>query len=291
MNNSEGFKNVLIVGLGLIGGSIAKRLKEISYSGDVYGLDRDLEILQSAYSDSLIKNDSINSLEGLEDILILFCTPVLSFNEALESVISLQPSEKAVFTDTLSTKTQILELLISESESIKNRFVLSHPIAGSERSGLENSKESLFVDRITVISPHETNENHHIDRVSEFWRELGSSIKILSCKDHDSIFAKTSHLPHVISYALMQSLFGKLHEKTFEFSGGSLEDYTRIASSDPIMWKDIFISNNENILKSIEDFELSLKELKDLIKQQDEEAILKFLQDTKTLRDNSLENY
>ena len=291
MNNSEGFKNVLIVGLGLIGGSIAKRLKEISYSGDVYGLDRDLAILQSAYSDSLIKNDSINSLEGLEDILILFCTPVLSFNEALESVISLQPSEKAVFTDTLSTKTQILELLISESESIKNRFVLSHPIAGSERSGLENSKESLFVDRITVISPHETNENLHIDRVSDFWRELGSSIKILSCKEHDSIFAKTSHLPHVISYALMQSLFGKLHEKTFEFSGGSLEDYTRIASSDPIMWKDIFISNNENILKSIEDFELSLKELKDLIKQQDEEAILKFLQDTKTLRDNSLENY
>ena len=291
MNNTGGFKNVLIVGLGLIGGSIAKRLKEISYPGDVYGLDRDLEILQSAYSDSLIKNDSINSLEGLEDILILFCTPVLSFNEALESVISLQPSEKAVFTDTLSTKTQILELLISESESIKNRFVLSHPIAGSERSGLENSKESLFVDRITVISPHETNENHHIDRVSDFWRELGSSIKILSCKEHDSIFAKTSHLPHVISYALMQSLFGKLHEKTFEFSGGSLEDYTRIASSDPIMWKDIFISNNENILKSIEDFELSLKELKDLIKQQDEEAILKFLQDTKTLRDNSLENY
>ena len=291
MNNSEGFKNVLIVGLGLIGGSIAKRLKEISYSGDVYGLDRDLAILQSAYSDSLIKNDSINSLEGLEDILILFCTPVLSFNEALESVISLQPSEKAVFTDTLSTKTQILELLITESESIKNRFVLSHPIAGSERSGLENSKESLFVDRITVISPHETNENHHIDRVSDFWRELGSSIKILSCKEHDAIFAKTSHLPHVISYALMQSLFGKLHEKTFEFSGGSLEDYTRIASSDPIMWKDIFISNNENILKSIEDFELSLKELKDLIKQQDEEAILKFLQDTKTLRDNSLENY
>ena len=291
MNNSDGFKNVLIVGLGLIGGSIAKRLKEISYSGDVYGLDSDLAILQSAYSDSLIKNDSKNSLEGLEDILILFCTPVLSFNEALESVISLQPSEKAVFTDTLSTKTQILELLITESESIKNRFVLSHPIAGSERSGLENSKESLFVDRITVISPHETNENHHIDRVSDFWRELGSSIKILSCKEHDAIFAKTSHLPHVISYALMQSLFGKLHEKTFEFSGGSLEDYTRIASSDPIMWKDIFISNNENILKSIENFELSLKELKDLIKQQDEEAILKFLQDTKTLRDNSLENY
>ncbi len=290
MNNKEGFKNILIVGLGLIGGSIAKRLKDISYSGDVFGLDRDLAILQNAYTNSLVKNNSINSLEGLEDILIIFCTPVLSFNEALESVLSLQPSEQAVFTDTLSTKSKVLELLISEYESIKNRFVLSHPIAGSERSGLENSKDSLFVERITVISPHETNENHHIDRVADFWKELGSSTKILSSKDHDTIFAKTSHLPHVISYALMQSLFGNLHDKTFEFSGGSLEDYTRIASSDPIMWKDIFISNNENILKSIEDFELSLKELKELIKQQDDEAIVKFLKDTKTLRDSALDN-
>ena len=94
-------------------------------------------------------------------------------------------------------------------------------------------KIHYLLKRITVISPHETNENHHIDRVAEFWNELGSSTKILSSKDHDAIFAKTSHLPHVISYALMQSLFSKLHEKTFEFSGGSLEDYTRIASSDP----------------------------------------------------------
>ena len=107
--------------------------------------------------------------------------------------------------------------------SIANRFILSHPIAGSERSGLKNSKDSLFTKRITVISPHETNENHHIDRVADFWKELGSLTKILSSKDHDAIFAKTSHLPHVISYALTQSLFSKLHERTFEFSGGSLE--------------------------------------------------------------------
>ena len=290
MNNTEGFKNILIVGLGLIGGSIAKRLKDISYSGDVFGLDRDLGVLHSAYHDSLVKNDSLNSLNGLEDLLIIFCTPVLSFKEALESVLYLQPSEQAVFTDTLSTKSQILELLTSEFGSIKNRFVLSHPIAGSERSGLQNSNESLFVNRISVISPHETNDNHLLAEVADFWKQLGSRTKILSCKEHDAIFAKTSHLPHVISYALTQSLFSKLHERTFEFSGGSLEDYTRIASSDPIMWKDIFISNSENILKSIEDFEVSLKELKELIKRQDDEAIEQFLLETKTLRDNSLEN-
>ena len=290
MNNTEGFKNILIVGLGLIGGSIAKRLKEISYSGDVFGFDKDEAVLQSAYKDSLVKNDSLTSLNGLEDLLIIFCTPVLSFKEALESVLSLRPSEQAVFTDTLSTKAQTLELLTSEFDSIKNRFVLSHPIAGSERSGLQNSKESLFVNKISVISPHETNDDHLLVKVADFWKQLGSRTKILSCKEHDAIFAKTSHLPHVISYALTQSLFSKLHERTFEFSGGSLEDYTRIASSDPIMWKDIFISNDENILKSIEDFEVSLKELKELIKRQDHEAIEQFLLETKTLRDNSLEN-
>ena len=289
MNNTEGFKNILIVGLGLIGGSIAKRLKDISYPGHIYGLDRDLRVLRSAYQDSLVKNDNLTSLDELEDLLIIFCTPVLSFKEALESVLSFQPSEQAVFTDTLSTKSTTLELLTSEFSSITNRFILSHPIAGSERSGLKNSKESLFTDRITVISPLETNDNHLLAKVSDFWKQLGSRTKILSCKEHDDIFAKTSHLPHVISYALTKSLFSKLHERTFEFSGGSLEDYTRIASSDPVMWKDIFMSNNENILKSIDDFEVSLNELKELIKRQDNKAIEQFLLETKTLRDNSLE--
>ena len=276
MDNTEGFKNILIVGLGLIGGSIAKRLKDISYSGDIYGLDRDSRVLKGAYQDALVKNDSATSLDGLEDLLIIFCTPVLSFKDALESVLSFQPPKKAVFTDTLSTKSSTLELLNSEYSSIANRFILSHPIAGSERSGLQNSEESLFTNRITVISPHETNDNHLIARVADFWNNLDLLLKFFQAKSM-MIFSKTSHLPHVISYALTQSLFSKLHERTFEFSGGSLEDYTRIASSDPEMWKDIFISNNENILKSIDDFELSLKELKELIKRQDDKAIEQFL--------------
>ena len=144
MNNTEGFKNILIVGLGLIGGSIAKRLKDISYPGHIYGLDRDLRVLRNAYHDSLVKNDNLTSLDELEDLLIIFCTPVLSFKEALQSVLSFQPSEKAVFTDTLSTKSTTLELLTSEFSSITNRFILSHPIAGSERSGLQNSKDCLL---------------------------------------------------------------------------------------------------------------------------------------------------
>ena len=287
MSSKKDFKNILIVGLGLIGGSIAKKLKDISYPAKIFGLEKDSEIIQKANKNSLISNDSKIDLSALDDLLIIFSTPVLSFKEALESVILMKPTEKAIYTDTLSTKSHVLQTL-KDFSSVKNKFVLSHPIAGSEKSGLESSKRELFDNRVSVISPHETNMSEDIDKVINFWNKLGSKTKILSAKEHDTIFAKTSHLPHVISYALTESLFNKLNEKTFEFSGGSLEDYTRIASSDPIMWKDILISNHNNLVDSIEDFEKSLKKLKGLIESKDEEGLIEFLSKIKSLRDSSI---
>ena len=287
MSSKKDFKNILIVGLGLIGGSIAKKLKDISYPAKIFGLEKDSEIIKKANEDSLISNDSNIDLSALDDLLIIFSTPVLSFKEALESVILMKPTEKAIYTDTLSTKSHVLQTL-KDFSSVKNKFVLSHPIAGSEKSGLESSKRELFDNRVSVISPHETNMSEDINKVINFWNKLGSKTKILSAKEHDTIFAKTSHLPHVISYALTESLFNKLNEKTFEFSGGSLEDYTRIASSDPIMWKDILISNHNNLVDSIEDFEKSLKKLKGLIESKDEEGLIEFLSKIKSLRDSSI---
>ena len=287
MSSKKDFKNILIVGLGLIGGSIAKKLKDISYPAKIFGLEKDSEIIEKANEKSLISNDSNIDLSALDDLLIIFSTPVLSFKEALESVILMKPTEKAIYTDTLSTKSHVLQTL-KDFSSVKNKFVLSHPIAGSEKSGLESSKRELFDNRVSVISPHETNMSEDIDKVINFWNKLGSKTKILSAEEHDTIFAKTSHLPHVISYALTESLFNKLNEKTFEFSGGSLEDYTRIASSDPIMWKDILISNDDNLLDSIKDFEKSLKKLKGLIESKDEEGLIDFLSKIKSLRDSSI---
>ena len=287
MSSKKDFKNILIVGLGLIGGSIAKKLKDISYPAKIFGLEKDSEVMQKANENSLISNDSNIDLSALDDLLIIFSTPVLSFKEALESIILMKPTEKAIYTDTLSTKSHVLQTL-KDFSSVKNKFVLSHPIAGSEKSGLESSKRELFDNRVSVISPHDTNMSEDIDKVINFWNKLGSKTKILSAKEHDTIFAKTSHLPHAISYALTESLFNKLNEKTFEFSGGSLEDYTRIASSDPIMWKDILISNHNNLLDSIKDFEKSLKKLKRLIENKDEEGLIEFLSKIKSLRDSSV---
>ncbi len=288
MGNIKEFENVLIVGLGLIGGSIAKKIKDITYSANVYGFEKNQEILKEANKKGLINNGKVVDLKDSKNLLVIFCVPVLSFKQALNSVKKFLPSQNIVFTDTLSTKTEIFNTLSNEFDGILGNFVLSHPIAGSEKSSLYNSKKALFENKVVVISPHEKNNQEDIDKVINFWGLLGSSSKILSYKDHDFLFSKTSHLPHVISYSLTESLFKSLGEKTFDFSGGSLEDYTRIASSDPLMWKDILISNHQNILDSIEDFEESLASLKYLIKNKDEKALVDYFKKVKILRDNSV---
>ena len=288
MSKIKEIENILIVGLGLIGGSIAKKIKESDYSANVYGFEKNLEILEEANKKGLINNHKTTDLKDTKNLLVVFCVPVLSFKQALNSVKKLLPSQNIIFTDTLSTKTEIFNILSDEFSEILDNFVLSHPIAGSEKSGLNNSKKALFEKKVVVISPHEKNNQDDIDKVIYFWRFLGSSSKILSYKDHDFLFSKTSHLPHVISYSLTESLFKNLGDETFDYSGGSLEDYTRIASSDPLMWKDIIISNQKNILQSIEDFEKSLTNLKGLIEKKDEKALLDYFNRVKILRDNSV---
>ena len=285
----KAFENILIFGLGLIGGSIAKKLKNSSYPGKIYGFDKDPLVLQKSQDQGLILNNVDLNLENTKDLLVVFSVPVLSFRDALETALPLLPREHIIFTDTLSTKTEVFEILNSDYQEVLSKFVLSHPIAGSEKSSIEFSDLQLFDQKVAVISPHQYNNHEDIDRVIDFWNQLGSGTKLLSYEEHDLIFSKTSHLPHVISYALTESLFNSLNDETFTFSGGSLEDYTRIASSDPIMWKDIFLSNNENIINSINEFEKSLSRMKELIINKDEEGLVKFLSKIKALRDNSIE--
>ena len=284
----KAFENILIFGLGLIGGSIAKKLKDSSYPGKVYGFDKDPIVLQKAQDQGLILNNVDLNLENSKDLLVVFSVPVLSFRNALETALPLLPREHIIFTDTLSTKAEVFEILNSDYQEVLNKFVLSHPVAGSEKSRIEFSNLQLFDQKVAVISPHQYNNQEDIDRVIDFWNQLGSGTKLLSYEEHDLIFSKTSHLPHVISYALTESLFNSLNDETFTFSGGSLEDYTRIASSDPIMWKDIFLSNDENIIDSINEFEMSLSRMKELIINKDEEGLVEFLTKIKALRDNSI---
>ena len=179
----------------------------------------------------------------------------------------------------------MLEFLEANSH-LEQKFVIGHPIAGSEKSGIKNSSKDLFKDKLTLISPFKENSNQDISVVKGFWDSLGSRVLNIEPNLHDMIFARTSHLPHIISYSLMHSLIHKLGHEAFEFSGGSLEDYTRTSSSDPRMWKDVTISNKEEILSAIDDFISSLNTIKSFISQDNEIEIEKFLRGIKSARDS-----
>ena len=168
MSKIKEFDDVLIVGLGLIGGSIAMKIKEIDYSANVYGFEKNLEILKEANKKGLINNAKEVDLKDCKNLLVIFCVPVLSFKQALNSVKKHLPSQNIIFTDTLSTKTEIFNTLSNEFNGILGNFVLSHPIAGSEKSSLYNSKKALFEKKVVVISPHEKNNQEDIDKVIHY---------------------------------------------------------------------------------------------------------------------------
>ena len=288
MSSSIDFKNILVVGVGLIGGSIIRAVKESSFSGGVFGIDNDKDTVTSAYDLGFIQNKDSNIPNDLEDLLVIFSVPVLSIREAISQINIKINTKNAIYTDTLSVKSLILDTLKALDQNTMKRFVLSHPIAGSEQSGFKASSADLFKEKLSIICPHEENSEQDVSKVEGFWKSLGSYTKELSANYHDELFGKTSHMPHVIAYALMDSLYQDLGEKTFLYSGGSLEDYTRIASSDPIMWRDIMVSNDKSILSSIESFKRSLDELSELIESSNKSGLIKFFSNVKEASDNSI---
>ena len=284
----DSFKNILVVGIGLIGGSILKTLKKKKFKGCLYGIDLDESIIKKAYELDLINNKD-NFLNNIEkDLLVVFSVPVLSIEQGLDLVNRSISLKHTVLTDTLSSKSKVIDFLQSNKE-VKNRFVLSHPIAGSEKSGLDNSTNDLFERRLVIISPQDSNNLEDIEGVKNFWEFLGTKVAILDPKKHDEVFAKTSHLPHIIAYTLMDYLIQSLEGSAFHYSGGSLEDYTRISSSNPVMWKDIMISNKQELLTAIKGFQLRLEEVSKLIQKEDQESIKNFLESVKEKRDSLID--
>ena len=283
------FKNILVVGLGLIGGSILKTIKELNIPLEVYGLDLDEEVTKEANNIGLINNIDNQLKKVEEDCLIVFSVPSLSIEEAYKLIEDSFNDEKVIFTDTFSSKSKLFEFLESNTK-VGEKFVMSHPIAGSEKSGLANYNSLLFKDKLVVLSSlNKEKDNKKLNQVKSFWELLGSRVTILDPLEHDKVFSKTSHLPHVIAFALMHYLEKELGNKVFKYSGGSLESYTRIASSDPLMWKDVIVSNKEAVLEAIKGFKSSLNEVSKLIDSEDEESILDYLRFVKEARDKRLE--
>ena len=278
---------IIIIGLGLIGGSIAKQLisqREIT----ILAYDLNKNSIQSAINNSNI-HGAINDLNDLqlpeyENSLIVIATPPKASLEIL-SLLSPLFNSSITITDTASIKMPIETLL--KNFNAPDNIVFSHPIAGSHNSGQQHSQDDLFFDKNVIISAPISANKEHIQKVKFLWEALQSKVINLDSKTHDHIFAYSSHLPHFVSYALLMTLMDLKEENISQFSGGGFGEFLRLASSSPEMWADIFSLNKDNLNVSIESFINNLNQLKSAVNK-NPESVHALLVDLKNFKE---ENY
>ena len=276
---------ITIIGLGLIGGSIAKTLSG-SKVHQILAFDTNQSSISNALENQSIQ-ESLESLDELkrieyEDSLVIIATPPSVTNDILKSLEFLFNSSVTI-TDTTSTKSSLNKIL--QKFNFPKNIIFSHPVAGSHLSGGINSIDDLFKGKSTILSYHDSAASLHVNRVMSLWTELGSKVSVLDAELHDQIFAYSSHLPHVAAYALLNTLKGLDQDDLALFSGGGLGEFLRLASSSPEMWTDIFSMNEKNISSAINDLVQSLNILQDKI-ENDPKSLQDFLSELKAFKES-----
>jgi len=280
------FNRVSIIGCGLIGSSILRALNEKKIVNEVSVHDKSEGVLSYIKKENLCGKATNDISKCVKDSdLVIIAAPLSSYKEIILSMKN-HLKENAILTDTGSVKKEVNKII--ENINLKDVVWLgSHPIAGTEESGPKSGFSKLFNNRWCIISPAEKSKQNEIDKLKEFWEALGSKVKIMSIEEHDYILSLTSHLPHAIAYNIVRTAIGddsKFRQDIIQYSAGGLRDFTRIASSNPLMWRDIFIDNSENILKVLNSFSKSLEELKKAIAEKNKEKLSKIFLSTKEIR-------
>ncbi len=274
-------KKVVIIGMGLIGGSIGKALISKGLADEVVGVCRRQSSLEKALREGALTGGYVNNYgEAVRGADVVFiATPVHTIKEILKLLAEVIEDRKAVVTDVGSTKKEIVD----HAAGFKDRFsfVGGHPLAGSEKTGVENSCPELFRDSLCVLTRGEMTREEDLESMRRLWESMGAAVDILTPARHDEILSFTSHLPHIVAYALAGS---EEREYTRYMSTG-FKDTTRIASSDPVLWSDIFMSNRDNALKSIERFKEILSSIERDIRRNDKDALREKLKTYKEMRD------
>ena len=279
-------KNILIVGCGLLGSSLLRRIKKKKMANKIYIYEK------SRSNIAKIKKLKLPGtiLKKLEDgvvksNLIILCTPMSEYkNLILKMNKFLTPN--TIVTDIGSSKI--------ESSKIIKKFLRkdifwtqSHPISGSEVSGPEHGKQDIFENKWCVLIKEKNTKKNHLEFLNKFWKKIGSKVVVMSAEKHDKIFSITSHLPHLIAYNLVKSAkdFEKIQNyDLIKYSAGGLRDFSRIAASNEIMWRDIFFNNKQNISKAIDLFIKNLSSFKKDINSKNNKSILRKLTQTKKVR-------
>lgn len=262
------FNKLCIIGVGLIGGSIARAARENKLCRVVsaYGREQDLANLQRAKLLNVVDSYSLDMAEALADAdCVIIATPVGAMAEIIRQLAPFW-SEQVLYMDAGSTKGNVVAALADIFPKIPASFVPTHPIAGAEKSGVDAALVDLFQNKRVIFTPCATTDKAFIQQASLFWQGLGSTVSYMQVEQHDAVLAATSHLPHIIAFALVD-LLGKKDEQSeiFKYAAGGFKDFTRIASSDPTMWLDICMANKQQIIPLIEQLCSELNAVKHML--------------------------
>lgn len=272
------FANISVIGLGLIGGSLCKALKKSGRVGKVTGVDSDKSVVDYALYNDFVDDCTTSFMRGVSKAeIVVICTYVDTIAGISEDIKDLVPGG-CVITDVGSVKSAIVERVSAIMPEGKF-FVGGHPIAGTERSGIQNSDPLLYRNKRIFLTPAETTDESAIERVREMWELTGGSVSTMPPDLHDTIFSLVSHLPHVVAYSLIDAVSARTEDvaNIFDYAGGGLRDFTRVTSSSPHMWKEILMMNRDNVLKDIKNFRKSLKQMEEAIESDDGQSLLDFL--------------
>ena len=279
-------KNILIIGCGLLGSSLLRRIHKKKLAKKIFVYEKSISniakikklklpgVIVKTLKDGIINSD-----------LIIFCTPMSEYKKLIIKINKfIKPN--TLITDIGSSKIETTKIIKKFLKKDLN-WIQSHPIAGSEVSGPEHGKENIFVDKWCVLIKDQNTKKIYLNILSKFWKKIGSKVVVMTPEKHDKIFSITSHLPHLIAYNLVKSAQDFERKQNFgliKYSAGGLRDFSRIAASNEIMWRDIFFNNQKNISKAIDLFIKNLSAFKKDINAKNDKSILKKLIQTKKVR-------
>ena len=280
------FEKISIIGCGLIGSSILRNINNGQISKTVTVFDKSKNAVEIIKKENLCSNVSKDIQSAVKDSdLIILAVPLSAYKEVLLSAKDTFKKD-AIITDTGSVKKEVNKIF--ENFNLTNIcWIASHPIAGTEESGPSAGFKDLFKGRWTIICDNKNSNKDKVEKLKKFWEFLGSKVKLMSIDEHDHILALTSHLPHAVAYNIVKTAINadeKSRDDIVKYSAGGLRDFTRIASSDPLMWRDVFIDNSENILKILDEFSKNIDDFKKAITEKNGDKLIKIFTSTKNIR-------
>ena len=279
-------ERLTIIGVGLIGGSLASALKAANACQEVVGCGRNVENLETAIEMGVIdRYETVPSLAVQGADMVVVAVPLGTMANMFSTIREhLLPS--TIITDVGSAKASVNEDAKQLGDHFSH-FVPGHPIAGREQSGVVASMPDLFKQHLVILTPTEATDKQAIEKVTQMWKFTGANVVNMPIAHHDRVLAATSHLPHVIAYNLVDTLAAMdARTEIFQFAAGGFRDFTRIASSDPVMWHDICLANQTAILEVLDEFNADLTKLATAIREKDSQTILDVFQRAKKARDN-----